>query len=475
MKLKDNLKAIVGISLFILALGIITGSPVYYILFGLAGLAAAGFAIYEYYRLYSFRHDLQRRLKIRKELSRNVVFQGSSTDLVFHLNYAGRISRTIRFTQPLDGSISCKKNVTPVKLGPGAMTDFKFTLKPERSGVFRISPVLATVESWLFKDTFPLGSGLSLTVHLPIGNFSRRIGTSDIRANGYGNIFNANIRKSDTALMTGAGIDFLSIRRYNQGDSLKHIDWVRSSRTKDLMVREYENEKFIPAFFIIDVDHSMGTGDAGSELSSATSLVATVITKILPNDEMIGVACFSGTDIVNFVRPGIGIEHISNLRAMLSSLEPVEGHDLNNRIDQGTLPYELKSAFGHTPGLEMLVDETLRAYTANIENDGFSRAINAALKPLNTPSSITVITNLSMGMASLLNGIRTAKYYGHQVSVVLLPHVWHEEKEQAAAEIAGNLSRLRAMGIDAIVMYPGENPDDVVRRSGATSLRAVTR
>jgi predicted Fe-Mo cluster-binding NifX family protein len=117
----------------------------------------------------------------------------------------------------------------------------------------------------------------------------------------------------------------------------------------------------------------------------------------------------------------------------------------------------------------------LREYEANIENDGFSRSIRSAIRYLNMPSRMVVITNLSMGLLSLLNNARIAKYYGHKVSVVLMPHTWHEEKEQAYIEINKAVHTLKANGIDAIAMRPGERPDNVIKRGGLGSVKVRVR
>ena len=133
----------------------------------------------------------------------------------------------------------------------------------------------------------------------------------------------------------------------------------------------------------------------------------------------------------------------------------------------------LKNIFRNRSG--MLIDDMLREYEANIEDDGFSRSIKTAILSINTPSRLVVITNLSMGMTSLLNNLRIAQYYGYKVSVVLMPHTWHEEEELARAEVNDAVNTLKANGVDAIVMVPGEAPGDVIKKSGSTRIKARIR
>ncbi len=412
---------------------------------------------------------MRQNLVIKRGLSSNEIYMGSTTQLVCRFTYNGKAVRKMLVTQPLDEVLHGNGQWKPVKLYPGSSVYFRTVLEPAKSGIFTIAPPDISVESWLFKDQFNIGKDLPLTVFLSIGGLTHRIGPSSIRANRETSIFDA------TTIQRGRGMDFLSIRRYIGGDSLKRIDWVRSSRMSDLMVREFEDEQPTPAFFLVDIDPSMGLGEDESGLTSAVKLSAAIISKILVNDERIGAASFSGAGIEQYIYAGMGNDHMYNLRAMLSGLKTTSEDKYVRRHDHETLPYDVQNLFGREPGLKAFIDDTLRDYMANIKDDGFSRAINRVLKSLNTQSSIIIITNLSMGMTSMLNGIRIAKYYGHQVSVVLLPRIWQEDAELTGVETIGDLATLRAHGIDAVIMYPGEKPEDVIKSSGAISLKAVTR
>jgi uncharacterized protein (DUF58 family) len=463
MELTENAMAAIGISLFILIMGVITGGLVFYV----AAVASFMFIAYDLYSLYSARRDLRQHLTIKRGLSKNEVLLGTTTLLVCKLIYNGKSTRTMLVTQPLDDVLQGNGHWKPVKLHNGSTVFFRTTLGPRKCGRYTISPPDVTIGSRLFKDTFTVGKDLQLAVYLSIGQSRRRVGPYGFRGNFEASIFDA------TEIKKGKGPDFLSIRRYVDGDSLKSIDWVHSSRSNNLMVKEYEDEKPVPALFIIDVDPSMGLGGEESGLAAAISLVAAIMNKILVNDERVGAACFSHSGTIRYIQASMGAEHIYNLRAMLSTLEPAKDEGHVNRHDQETLPFDLRHALGKEPGLGSLVDDMLNSYMANIKLDGFSRTITSVLKTLNTESSIIIITNLSMGMTSLLNGIRITRYYGHQVSVVLLPHVWHEDEELVEVEMNGALATLRAHRINAVIMYPGESPEDVIRSSGVISFKTV--
>jgi hypothetical protein len=77
-----------------------------------------------------------------------------------------------------------------------------------------------------------------------------------------------------------------------------------------------------------------------------------------------------------------------------------------------------------------------------------------------------------MGMMSLMNNLRIARYYGHKVSVVLLPRTWHDEEGLAMEESVEIMQKLNAYGIEAAIMGPEDTPDSVIRRGGIVGLHA---
>jgi hypothetical protein len=269
-------------------------------------------------------------------------------------------------------------------------------------------------------------------------------------------IFNATVAKK------GSGMDFSSIRKYEIGDSLKRIDWIRSARMRDLMVRDYEDDQPLPTLFIIDLAPSMD-----KNLKSAIGLATILFNKIHMNWEKMGLITFSPEGVVQYLPPRIGSAQLHDMRAVLSSLKASDSK-VDSRHDQETLPYELKSVFREGDA-GMLVDESLREYVANISNDGFSRAMAAAFKAVNTPARIFIMTDLSMGMMSLVNNLRVARYYGHKVSVILMAQTWKEDYRESSLE---TMQKLKAYGIEAAVMGHDDLPEEVIRWGGMAGVTA---
>ena len=60
-----------------------------------------------------------------------------------------------------------------------------------------------------------------------------------------------------TALLKGRGMEFAGFRQYVYGDDASRIDWGATLRSKDVLVREFEEYKMVNIFFLLDVSDTM--------------------------------------------------------------------------------------------------------------------------------------------------------------------------------------------------------------------------
>ncbi len=118
----------------------------------------------------------------------------------------------------------------------------------------------------------------------------------------------------DEVLMPGSGTDFSHLRQFQPGDSVKLIDWARSTKTGVPVVKDFEDSRQLPLFLLIDLDPTMDRGEGRTELETAVDLAILLSNYVLGNNERVGLACFSGSDTVSCLFPGSGKGMTARLR-----------------------------------------------------------------------------------------------------------------------------------------------------------------
>ncbi|HEY3422989.1 MAG TPA: DUF58 domain-containing protein [Methanocellaceae archaeon] len=463
MRLKDGAWAVIGAMLMLLFMGYISNGLVFYgAVLLLAILLAADGVL-----MWAMRADV-RKVSVSRSLSRHDVAPGLSSRLTARLTYHGHRTLKILVTQPMYRSIASGFTAKPLTMAEGCTDEIVMDLTPSKYGEFTIRPLRASFESWLFRDSQPLGDD-RLSFHVALGR-------SPIRRD-HMSRFSAII---DNITLRLGGTDFSKMRPYTAGDNAKNIDWALSGKAGTLIVREYEDERTVPVFFLLDVDASMGVGDR-TELDSAVGMTGMLMDMLFMGNERVGLACFTRVEIIHYLRIGMGWDHMASLKNVLSSVKPVESSGADPA--RTTPVQELRQVGRAFSVLDTVIDETLKGYMANITKDGFSQAILQVSQSTSTACNIVVMTNLSMGVTSLLNGIRMANYYGHSVSVVLTPHIWHEGKDLADpgryyeryAELKDAMLRLRGYSVKVIDLSSAEKPEDIIQdsrgRSRVTGIR----
>ena len=75
-----------------------------------------------------------------------------------------------------------------------------------------------------------------------------------------------------------SGIEFSDLREYQVTDDASRIDWKNSASTDDLYVKEYEEEKDMDVYILLDVSDSMMFGSADKMKSEYAAVVAAALT-----------------------------------------------------------------------------------------------------------------------------------------------------------------------------------------------------
>lgn len=83
-------------------------------------------------------------------------------------------------------------------------------------------------------------------------------------------------RAMHTMPRRGAGPDYLGIREYRTGDSLRHVHWRSTARHGEVMVREFEREQTRRLVVVVDSLADAGEGAGETPLDRCCSIAASV-------------------------------------------------------------------------------------------------------------------------------------------------------------------------------------------------------
>lgn len=96
------------------------------------------------------------------------------------------------------------------------------------------------------------------------------------------------------SIFRGRGLEFETYRNYTPADDAGLIDWKASARAKELLVKEFKEEKKLEVFFLVDVSNSMVFGSTDKLKNEyAIETVAALAYAIIAAGDKIGFALFN--------------------------------------------------------------------------------------------------------------------------------------------------------------------------------------
>lgn len=119
----------------------------------------------------------------------------------------------------------------------------------------------------------------------------------------------------------GDGLDFLQLREYRMGDSLRQIDWRASSRLNKLISKEYQQERDQNIIFMLDSGRRMRTKDnLLSHFDQALNALLLVTSIALKQGDAVGLKVLGNEEF--FLAPQKGPANMPRLLNQLYSLQP---------------------------------------------------------------------------------------------------------------------------------------------------------
>lgn len=128
----------------------------------------------------------------------------------------------------------------------------------------------------------------------------------------------------------GAGTQILQLRPYRAGDALRSIDWKTTARMRQLVSRDYSEERRLQLLIAIDVGRGSGLA-AGrlDRLGHFVNVAARLAEWAAAQDDEVGLLLFADRPLA-VVSPAGGAAAVARMRAVLAAArpEPVESNPL---------------------------------------------------------------------------------------------------------------------------------------------------
>lgn len=198
---------------------------------------------------------------------------------------------------------------------PGAFIAVTYRLCPDQRGRAAFGPAHVRVASplRLWRRSHRLGPDSAVKV---FPDFAQLLGhtlsATDRRAPAAGAIRRRR---------RGEGTDFLQLREYRQGDSMRSIDWKATARHNKPVSREYQEERDQQVVFLLDTGRRMqARDDLTTHFDHALNAVLTLGFMAQKQGDAVGLMTFGGD--LRWLAPAKGRTGLDRLLAGVYDLQP---------------------------------------------------------------------------------------------------------------------------------------------------------
>ena len=136
-------------------------------------------------------------------------------------------------------------------------------------------------------------------------------------------------------LFRGYGLDLADLREYVYGDDVRHIDWNVTARLQTPYVREYNEEREVAAWFLLDLSPSVSFGSDRVDKRAVSNEFVTVLARILTrHGNRVGALCY-GSSVDTVIPPRSGrrqVLHIMHRMASRPELAQAPATDLSDLL-----------------------------------------------------------------------------------------------------------------------------------------------
>ena len=120
----------------------------------------------------------------------------------------------------------------------------------------------------------------------------------------------------------GQGVQFSEHRLYVPGDDVRHINWKATARTKEPLVKIYDEEREVSVFLVVDVSASETFGSNEKLKSEVLAEIGGMLAHAVSHTgDKVGVLFFAGT-VEHIIPPKKGRQHVLRIIRDLLTYEP---------------------------------------------------------------------------------------------------------------------------------------------------------
>jgi len=120
-------------------------------------------------------------------------------------------------------------------------------------------------------------------------------------------------------LFRGFGLDLAGLREYQHNDDVRHIDWNVTARLQHPYVRQYNEDREVTAWFLLDISPSVDFGSVAVKKRAVLTDFVTVLARLLTrNGNRVGAMFYSG-GVDGVIPPRTGKQHVLHILNTLSA------------------------------------------------------------------------------------------------------------------------------------------------------------
>jgi uncharacterized protein (DUF58 family) len=139
-------------------------------------------------------------------------------------------------------------------------------------------------------------------------------------------------------LFRGFGLDLADLREYQYHDDVRHIDWNVTARLQTPYVREYNEDRDVNAWFLLDLSPSVDFGSGEVRKRSVSIDFVAVLARLLTRHGNRVGALLYGDKVDTMIPARNGRRHVLHLMSAMSSrpqLAPSAGTRLEDLLHSG--------------------------------------------------------------------------------------------------------------------------------------------